>query len=115
MSDDKKYIILEDKFVDILMHTATRNDIAEIRREMHDTHAATGNAIAELRKEMNAIDAKHEAKLDNIVKDVRSEIKDVRSEINRKFYWLLGLFLPLMFGGFGSLWYQINTLASKIK
>ena len=92
MSDDKKYIILEDKFVDILMHTATRNDIAELRKEMH-------SEIKDVRSE---------------IKDVRSEIKDVRSENRRQFYWLLGVLLPVMFGGFGSLQYQLTMIASKL-
>lgn len=82
-----KLEITQDKLVDLLMHAATREDIATLRQEVKED-------IAKLDDKIEKLEAKMDAKFDK----VDDKIDKLDDKIDKKFT----LLMRMMIGGFFS-------------
>ncbi len=82
-----KLEITQDKLVDLLMHAATREDIATLRQEVKEDIAKLDARIDKLDDKIEKLEAKMDAKFDK-----------VDAKMDRQFKFLL----RMMIGGFFS-------------
>jgi len=81
-----KIEITQGKLLDLLMHSATREDISELRTEMHQRIDSSKN---ELKKEI--ADVKTELKAE--IADVKTDMKSLSERMDSNFKWTLGILI----------------------
>ena len=98
--NNMKLEITQDKLVDLLMHSATRQDIAELRTEMQSDKnelkseiTQTNNRIDTLRTELKSDIAEVKNELKSDIAEVRNELKIVADKGDSNFKWTVGILI----------------------
>ncbi len=95
--NNMKLEITQDKLVDLLMHSATRQDIAELRTEMQIDKN-------ELKSEIEKVELGLNSKIDNLRTELKSDIAEVKNELKSEmkivadkgdsnFKWTVGILI----------------------
>ena len=84
---DMKFEITQDKLVDLLMHSATRQDIADLRLEMKSDKSELKAEIAELRSQMNS----NKDELKSEISKVDDRVSKIEDKISSGFKWMTGI------------------------
>ncbi|WP_192484856.1 MULTISPECIES: coiled-coil domain-containing protein [Cysteiniphilum] len=100
MNDEVKVTITQDKLVDILMHAATREDIANVKTEISGLGDKLDKDIANVRTEISGLRDKLDKdiasvnnqinKLDNRIDKLDNRIDKLDSRIDSNFKWMMG-------------------------
>ena len=98
--NNMKLEITQDKLVDLLMHSATRQDIAELRNEMQSDKnelkseiAQTNNRIDTLRTELKSDIAEVKSSIVEVKNELKSEMKIVADKGDSNFKWTVGILI----------------------
>lgn len=84
MVDDKvKIEITQDKLIDILMHSATREDIAKLDNKIEAKFDAV---IAEFKRSNEAL----ETRIDNKFESLESRVSREFQKIDNRYNWIIG-------------------------
>jgi hypothetical protein len=84
MNEDKdqniKIEITQAKLLDVLMHSATREDIAELRSELKSDKVEVKSEILEVKNELKGE-----------ISGVRSELRSLGEKVDSNFRWIMGV------------------------
>ena len=100
-TDSKKMEITSNDILQCLMHTATREDIAELRAELKSDISKLNDKLEIKSSKTDMADLRKELKIDmaELKVELKGEMQSLRKDNNKYFRWIVGL----MFGSFGGI------------
>jgi uncharacterized protein YpmS len=95
MNDGKdknmKLEITQDKLVDLLMHSATRQDIAELRNEMQSDKNELKAEIAQTNNRIDNLRTELKSDIAEVKTELKADMKVIVEKVDNNFKWLAGI------------------------
>ena len=96
-----KLEITQDKLVDILMHSATREDIAQLSKKIESTETSLNNKIESTETSLNdkieSLEISLNNKNDRLNDKIESLEKSLTNKMESNFKWTVGILMVAIF------------------